>query len=72
MQHSHAVHLSVSPRPLCFLPSLPAQIIIAVSQLISDVALTGSSRFQESLSIINNFANSDKAMKVERERANRV
>lgn len=40
------------------------QIIIAVSQLISDVALTGSSRFQESLSIINNFANSDKAMKV--------
>uniref|UniRef100_A0A8D3DA57 Dedicator of cytokinesis 11 n=1 Tax=Scophthalmus maximus TaxID=52904 RepID=A0A8D3DA57_SCOMX len=39
------------------------QIIIAVSQLISDVALTGSSRFQESLSIINNFANSDKAMK---------
>ncbi len=42
----------------------PVQIIIAVSQLISDVALTGSSRFQESLSIINNFANSDKAMKV--------
>uniref|UniRef100_A0A8C8BWE3 Dedicator of cytokinesis 11 n=1 Tax=Oncorhynchus tshawytscha TaxID=74940 RepID=A0A8C8BWE3_ONCTS len=39
------------------------QIIIAVSQLISDVALTGSSRFQESPSIINNFANSDKAMK---------
>ncbi|TRY94835.1 hypothetical protein DNTS_029910, partial [Danionella cerebrum] len=39
-------------------------IIIAVSQLIADVALTGSSRFQESLSIINNFANSDKAMKV--------
>uniref|UniRef100_A0A4W5JPY9 DOCKER domain-containing protein n=1 Tax=Hucho hucho TaxID=62062 RepID=A0A4W5JPY9_9TELE len=39
-------------------------IIIAVSQLISDVALTGSSRFQESLSIINNFANSNKAMKV--------
>ncbi|XP_076828066.1 dedicator of cytokinesis protein 11 isoform X3 [Brachyhypopomus gauderio] len=40
------------------------QIIIAVSQLIADVALTGSSRFQESLSIINNFANSDKAMKI--------
>ncbi|XP_062372385.1 dedicator of cytokinesis protein 11 [Sardina pilchardus] len=39
------------------------QIIIGVSQLISDVALTGNSRFQESLSIINNFANSDKAMK---------
>ncbi|XP_056115262.1 dedicator of cytokinesis protein 11 isoform X1 [Rhinichthys klamathensis goyatoka] len=39
------------------------QIIIAVSQLIADVALTGSSRFQDSLSIINNFANSDKVMK---------
>ncbi|XP_036403695.1 dedicator of cytokinesis protein 11 [Megalops cyprinoides] len=39
------------------------QIIIAVSQLIADVALTGSSRFQDSLSVINNFANSDKAMK---------
>ncbi|KAE8584717.1 hypothetical protein XENTR_v10021082 [Xenopus tropicalis] len=39
------------------------QIIIAVSQLIADVALSGGSRFQESLSIINNFANSDKAMK---------
>lgn len=45
-------------------PLFPVQIIIAVSQLISDVALTGSSRFQESLSIINNFANSDKLMKV--------
>ncbi|KAK3545989.1 hypothetical protein QTP70_019305, partial [Hemibagrus guttatus] len=42
------------------------QIIIAVSQLIADVALTGSSRFQESLSIINNFANSDKVMKYKR------
>ncbi|XP_069468948.1 dedicator of cytokinesis protein 11 isoform X2 [Ambystoma mexicanum] len=40
------------------------QIIIAVSQLIADVALSGGSRFQESLSIINNFANSDRAMKV--------
>jgi len=49
-----------SPHP----PHFSFQIIIAVSQLISDVALTGSSRFQESLSIINNFANSDKAMKV--------
>ncbi|XP_029462551.1 dedicator of cytokinesis protein 11 isoform X2 [Rhinatrema bivittatum] len=39
------------------------QIIIAVSQLIADVALSGGSRFQESLSIINNFANSDRAMK---------
>ncbi|XP_075429268.1 dedicator of cytokinesis protein 11 isoform X3 [Ascaphus truei] len=39
------------------------QIIIAVSQLIADVALSGGSRFQESLSVINNFANSDRAMK---------
>lgn len=43
-----------------FLP----QIIIAVSQLIADVALSGGSRFQESLFIINNFANSDRPMKV--------
>uniref|UniRef100_A0A803TN96 Dedicator of cytokinesis 11 n=1 Tax=Anolis carolinensis TaxID=28377 RepID=A0A803TN96_ANOCA len=40
------------------------QIIIAVSQLIADVALSGGSRFQESLSIINNFANSDRPVKV--------
>ncbi|XP_056611466.1 dedicator of cytokinesis protein 11 isoform X2 [Triplophysa dalaica] len=46
----------------CFL-RMHLQIIIAVSQLIADVVLTGSSRFQESLSIINNFANSDKLMK---------
>uniref|UniRef100_A0ABM5EVP8 Dedicator of cytokinesis protein 11 isoform X1 n=1 Tax=Pogona vitticeps TaxID=103695 RepID=A0ABM5EVP8_9SAUR len=39
------------------------QIIIAVSQLIADVALSGGSRFQESLSIINNFANSDRPVK---------
>uniref|UniRef100_A0A674KJG8 Dedicator of cytokinesis 11 n=1 Tax=Terrapene triunguis TaxID=2587831 RepID=A0A674KJG8_9SAUR len=39
------------------------QIIIAVSQLIADVALNGGSRFQESLFIINNFANSDRPMK---------
>ncbi|XP_059765912.1 dedicator of cytokinesis protein 11 isoform X2 [Balaenoptera ricei] len=39
------------------------QIIIAVSQLIADVALSGGSRFQESLSIISNFANSDRPMK---------
>ncbi|XP_043560274.1 dedicator of cytokinesis protein 11 isoform X1 [Chiloscyllium plagiosum] len=39
------------------------QIIIAVSRLIADVVLTGDSRFQDALSIINNFANSDKALK---------
>ncbi|KAL2304287.1 hypothetical protein Nmel_013032 [Mimus melanotis] len=40
------------------------QIIIAVSQLIADVALSGGTRFQDSLLIINNFANSDRPMKV--------
>ena len=40
------------------------QIIIAVSQLIADVVLSGGSRFQESLFIINNFTNSDRPMKV--------
>ncbi|KAL7979586.1 hypothetical protein Chor_004744 [Crotalus horridus] len=40
------------------------QIIIAVSQQVADVALSGSSRFQESLSIINNFANSDRPVKL--------
>ncbi|XP_051876848.1 dedicator of cytokinesis protein 11 [Pristis pectinata] len=39
------------------------QIIIAVSRLIADVVFTGGSRFQDSLAIINNFANSDKALK---------
>uniref|UniRef100_A0A7M4EKB8 Dedicator of cytokinesis 11 n=1 Tax=Crocodylus porosus TaxID=8502 RepID=A0A7M4EKB8_CROPO len=39
------------------------QIIIAVSQLIADVALSGGSSFQESLFIINNFASSDRPMK---------
>ncbi|XP_053129814.1 dedicator of cytokinesis protein 11 isoform X3 [Hemicordylus capensis] len=39
------------------------QIIIAVSQLVADVGLSGGSRFQESLSIINNFANSDRPVK---------
>ncbi|XP_032886845.1 dedicator of cytokinesis protein 11-like [Amblyraja radiata] len=39
------------------------QIIIAVSRLIADVVFTGGSRFQDSLAIINNFSNSDKALK---------
>lgn len=45
-------------------PLLSQQIIIAVSQLIADVALSGGTRFQDSLLIINNFANSDRPMKV--------
>lgn len=45
-------------------PTLSQQIIIAVSQLIADVALSGGTRFQDSLLIINNFANSDRPMKV--------
>ncbi|XP_077987576.1 dedicator of cytokinesis protein 9-like [Glandiceps talaboti] len=38
------------------------QVIISVSRLISDIVVLNSARFQESLAIINNYANSDKAM----------
>lgn len=40
------------------------QVVIAVSQLIADVIGIGGTRFQQSLSIINNCANSDKTVKV--------
>jgi hypothetical protein len=40
------------------------QMIISVSQLISDVVGLSNSRFNESLSIINSYANNDKAMQV--------
>lgn len=43
------------------------QVVIAVSQLIADVVGIGGTRFQQSLSIINNCANSDKNMKVNKE-----
>uniref|UniRef100_A0AAR2M140 Dedicator of cytokinesis 9 n=1 Tax=Pygocentrus nattereri TaxID=42514 RepID=A0AAR2M140_PYGNA len=39
------------------------QVVIAVSQLIADVIGIGGKRFQQSLSIINNCANSDKTIK---------
>ncbi|XP_031438938.1 dedicator of cytokinesis protein 9 isoform X3 [Clupea harengus] len=39
------------------------QVVIAVSQLIADVIGIGGTRFQQSLSIINNCANSDKNIK---------
>lgn len=39
-------------------------MVIAVSQLIADVIGIGGTRFQQSLSIINNCANSDKTIKV--------
>ncbi|XP_038136166.1 dedicator of cytokinesis protein 9-like isoform X8 [Cyprinodon tularosa] len=39
------------------------QVVIAVSQLIADVIGIGSTRFQHSLSIINNCANSDRTIK---------
>lgn len=44
--------------------SLFTQVVIAVSQLIADVIGIGGTRFQQSLSIINNCANSDKTIKV--------
>lgn len=47
-----------------FLFPFPAKVVIAVSQLIADVIGIGSTRFQQSLSIINNCANSDKTIKV--------
>lgn len=40
------------------------QVVIAVSQLIAEVIGIGGTRFQQSLSIINNCANSDKTVKV--------
>ncbi|CAL8322032.1 unnamed protein product [Merluccius merluccius] len=40
------------------------QVVIAVSQLIADVIGIGGTRFQQSLSIINNCANSDRTIKV--------
>ncbi|XP_055002227.1 dedicator of cytokinesis protein 9 isoform X14 [Sorex araneus] len=39
------------------------QVIISVSQLIADVVGIGGTRFQQSLSIINNCANSDRFIK---------
>uniref|UniRef100_A0A8C0H887 Dedicator of cytokinesis 9 n=1 Tax=Chelonoidis abingdonii TaxID=106734 RepID=A0A8C0H887_CHEAB len=39
------------------------QVIISVSQLIADVIGIGGTRFQQSLSIINNCANSDRLIK---------
>nr|XP_060625533.1 dedicator of cytokinesis protein 9 isoform X20 [Anolis sagrei ordinatus] len=39
------------------------QVIISVSQLIADVVGIGGTRFQQSLSIINNCANSDRLTK---------
>ncbi|XP_061154329.1 dedicator of cytokinesis protein 9-like isoform X2 [Syngnathus typhle] len=39
------------------------QVVIAVSQLIADVIGIGSTRFQQSLSIINNCANGDQSIK---------
>lgn len=47
-----------------FLFPFPVKVVIAVSQLIADVIGIGSTRFQHSLSIINNCANSDKSIKV--------
>ena len=39
-------------------------MIISVSQLISDVVGLSNMRFNDSLSIINSYANNDKAMQV--------
>lgn len=39
------------------------QVIISVSQMLGNVVGLNNSRFQESLSLINNYAKSDKVMK---------
>ncbi|KAK9870395.1 hypothetical protein WA026_007964 [Henosepilachna vigintioctopunctata] len=39
------------------------QLIISVSQMLGNVILLNNARFQESLSLINSYASSDKAMK---------
>lgn len=44
--------------------SVSVKVIISVSQLIADVVGIGGTRFQQSLSIINNCANHDKIIKV--------
>lgn len=38
------------------------QLIVSVSRLLGDVVGLNNARLQESLSVINNYANSDKAM----------
>ena len=40
------------------------QVIISVSQLIGSVMGLSTTRFQESLAIVNNYANSDKSIQV--------
>lgn len=42
----------------------PAQVIISVSKLIGTAVGLSTSRFQESLAIVNNFAGSDKSIQV--------
>ena len=42
---------------------LIAQVIISVSQMLGNVIGLNNSRFQESLSLINSYASSDKVMK---------
>lgn len=39
------------------------QVIISVSQMLGNIVGLNNARFQESLSLINSFASSDKAMK---------
>lgn len=50
-------------KPMWILSFLLLQVIKAVSQLIADAGI-GGSRFQQSLAIINNFANGDTPLKV--------
>lgn len=42
---------------------LTSQVIISVSQLLGNIVGLNNARFQESLSLINSYATSDKVMK---------
>jgi hypothetical protein len=42
------------------------QVIISVSQMLGNIVGLNNARFQESLSLINSYASSDKAMKGDR------
>jgi len=47
----------------CFCCCCMLQVIISVSQMLGNVMGLNNARFQESLSLINSYASSDKVMK---------
>jgi hypothetical protein len=47
----------------CFCCCCMLQVIVSVSQMLGNVMGLNNARFQESLSLINSYASSDKVMK---------